>query len=211
MAHKRVIQAYKAPNQWVNSPPGLGDFVRGIAHLFEKLQGSGIELRVDVSQTGFAALIEQDPALFQTGDEARIAAAEEHFVDHQALHDRLVAFLHSGETELYVSTNLGAWNRTTLPQAAREFTAGFYRFSDEVERLVVQGLQTPAYEVLSVRCGDSFYSNAEGMVQQNVAPIICKLIEQHVLPRAQSPVVITSDCHPFKLELAKRYGMLMLL
>ncbi len=210
MGRKRVVQAYKAPDQWINSPPGLGDFVRGACHLFEKLQGSGIELRIDMSQTGFAALITQDSAVFQSGDPSRIAAAEEYFVDHVALHSRLVAFLHSDETELYVCTNLGAWNRTTLPVAVREFITGVYRFSQEVEAMNAQALQTDAFEVLSIRCGDSFYGNAEGSLQQSAVPIIFKLIEQTILPRVQSPLVVTSDCHPFKLELAKRYGMRML-
>ena len=184
--------------------------MRGITHLVEKLQGSGIELRVDVSQTGFVNLIEQDPAIFQCGDAVKIAAAEEYFVDHRALHDRLVAFLNSNETELYVCTNVGAWNRTTLPQAAREFSTGFYRFHADVEHQVAQALQTDAYEVLSVRCGDNFYSGTADMVQQTVFPIVCKLIEEQILPLAQFPVVITSDCHPFKLELAQRYGLLTL-
>ncbi len=207
---KRVIQAYKAPHQWVNGPPGLGDFVRGIAHLVEKLQGSGIEFRVDISQTGFASLIEQDPAIFHRGEEARIAAAEEYFVDHQALHNRLVAFLHSSENELYICTNVGAWNRTTLPLAAREFAKKFYCFHTEIERQVKIELQADAYEVLSVRCGDRFYNDTTTAANQAVSPIVYKLIEEQVLPRARKPVVITSDCHPLKLELSKRYGMLTL-
>ena len=210
MAPKRVVQAYKAPHQWINSPPGLGDFVRGACHLVEKLQGSGMELRLDVSQTGFAALITQDPALFQTGDAARIAGAEEHFVDHVALHQRLVDFLHSDQTELYICTNLGAWNRTTLPAYVRETMAGFYRFSADVEQMNLQALQLPAYEVLSVRCGDQFYNNDAGALQQGVAERIFSLIEDQVLPRAQAPVVVTSDCHAFKLELAQRFGLRLL-
>jgi len=207
---KRVIQVYKAPHQWFNSPPGLGDFVRGIAHLVEKLQGSGIELRIDVSQTNFLTHIEQDPAIFHSGEESRIAAAEEYFVDHQALHERLVAFLHSTEAELYICTNVGAWNRTTIPVAAREFSAGLYRFHPKLEQQITQALQTETYEVLSVRCGDIFYNNTASTVQQVVPQIIFKLIEEQVLPHAQLPVVITSDFHPLKLELSKRYGMLSL-
>ena len=60
MAAKRVIQTYKPPGRWLGTPPGLGDFVRGACHLFEVLQPLGIELRLDVSRTGFAALIDQD-------------------------------------------------------------------------------------------------------------------------------------------------------
>ena len=103
---KRVIQVYKAPHQWVNGPPGLGDFVRGTCHLFEKLEVSGMEFRVDISQTEFFHLIEHDESIFQVGNEGRIAQAEEYFVDHVALHHRIIAFQHSTDSELYISPTL---------------------------------------------------------------------------------------------------------
>jgi hypothetical protein len=207
MAAKRVIQVYKAPHQWINSPPGLGDFVRGICHLVEKLRGSGIELRVDVSQTGFAALIDQDPEVFQSGDEQRIASAQEYFVDHVALHDRLVAFLHSGESELYVCTNVGAWNRPTIPDDARAYARRFYSFNESIEQAVAQALPAPNYEVLSVRCGDQFYNDPGGRVHTDIEPVIHSLIEQQILPQLQFPLVVTSDCHELKLALQNRYGL----
>ena len=207
---KRVIQTYKAPHQWVNGPPGLGDFVRGICHLFEKLKHSGMELRVDISQTGFAALIDADDGFFQVGDEQRIASAEEYFVDHDALHHRLLAFQRSDEAELYICTNLGAWERKSLPDETRAFGQKFYRFNAEVERLNAQALPTAGYEVLSLRCGDRFYTDPDGQVHADVKPLICAIIEQQVLPQARSPLVLTSDCHELKLELAQRYGMTIL-
>jgi len=207
---KRLIQTYKGPKQWVNSPPGLGDFVRGIASLFEMLQGSGIELKVDISQTDFASLIVQDDTFFHQGEVARIAQAEEYFVDHVALRNRLLAFLHSEETELYVCTNLGAWNRLSLPEPTRVFTQKFYRFNDEIERMNAEALRARDYEVLSIRCGDRFYSDPTGTVGNEVKPLICSLIEQQILPNAKLPIVITSDCHELKCELAQRYGMLTL-
>ena len=207
MAVKRVIQVYKAPHQWISSPPGLGDFVRGICHLVEKLRGSGIELRVDVSQTGFAALIEQDPQIFQAGDEHRIASAEEYFVDHAALHERLVAFLHSDESELYVCTNCGAWNRTTIPDDVRSYARKFYCFIDSIEHTVAQALPVPHYEVLSVRCGDKFYSDPGGHISKDIEPVIFSIIETQVLPRLRFPLVVTSECYELKLALQKRYGM----
>jgi len=210
MKRKRVIQTYKAPHQWVASPPGLGDFVRGACHLFEWLHENGGELRIDVSQTGFAALIEQDQSMFQAGEEGRIASAEEHCEDHTALHNRLTAFLRSDETELYLCTNLGAWDRLTLPDSTRHFAGKFYRFSDQVEGMNAQALKVPDFEVLSVRCGDRFYGDAAGTVSNRKARRICSIIERHVLPRAQAPVVVTSDCHQLKVALADRYGMLML-
>lgn len=204
---KRVIQTYKAPQQWGVGPPGLGDFVRGACHLVEKLQGSGIELRIDISQTGFADLIEWDEAVFHRGPEDRVGMAEEYFVDHVALHNRLVAFLHSDETELYVCTNLGAWSRPALPAHVIDFIRGFYRFTDEIEEMNRQALNLAEYEVLSIRCGDTFYNDAAAMVQDDKLPLIFSLIEQRILPRTQSPLVVTSDCYELKCELARRYGM----
>jgi hypothetical protein len=207
---KRVIQTFKAPSQWVNSPPGLGDFVRGACHLFEELQACGVELRIDVSQTGFFNLIKQDPSIFHLGEASRAANADEYFVDHIALHNRLNTFLHSKENELYVCTNLGAWNRLTLPDNVRAFIQKFYCFTDEVEIMTAQALQISDYEVLSLRCGDNFYSDPTSKVRDDVMRMICSTIEQHILPRAKFPVVVTSDCHELKCEIAKRYGMLML-
>lgn len=210
MTTKRVIQTYKAPHQWINSPPGLGDFVRGISHLYEKLEVSGMELRIDISQTEFSRLIVQDPSIFHVGEEARIASAEEYFVDHVALHNRLVAFQHSSESELYICTNLGAWNRLTLPESTREFSRKFYRFSDDVENMNAGALKKTEYEVLSVRCGDHFYGNPTDKVRNDQEAQIFGLIERQILPRTQLPLVVTSDCHELKCELARRYGMLTL-
>ena len=211
MTVKRVIQTYKAPHQWVESPPGLGDFVRGACHLFETLQRLGVELRIDVSQTEFASLIKQDPSLFHAGEKGRIASAEEYFEDHDhlTLQDRLMTFLRSGETELYVSTNLGAWHRLALPDATRGFIAGFYHFTDEIEHLTALALPA-AYEVLSVRCGDHCYSDPAASVSGDSARLIDSIIERHVLPRTQFPLVVTSDCHELKLDLARRYGFITL-
>lgn len=207
---KRIIQTYKAPHQWTNSPPGIGDFIRGSCHLFEKLQGSGVEFRIDISQTGFSDLIEQDPSVFQTGAEHRIAAATEYFEDHVALHNSLVAFLNSDETDYYVCTNLGAWNRLTLPESTRGFIQNFYHFSEQVESLTAQALQKTEYEVLSIRCGDHFYNDPNGVVQNDVERMITAIMEQQILPRARLPVAVTSDCHELKCELARRYGLLTL-
>lgn len=208
MTVRRVIQCYKAPHQWIESPPGLGDYIRGACHLFETLTPLGIELRLDLSQTGFAALILQDESIFQAGEAGRIASAGEYFEDedHLALQERLMAFSRSGDAELYVSTNIGGWNRLALPDATRDFAGNFYRFSDEVEREA--GAAVPAsYEVLSVRCGDHCYHDPAATVTAESERLIGSIIERHVLPRQQFPLVVTSDCHGLKLALAQRYGM----
>lgn len=212
MAAKRVIQTYKAPGQWRGTPPGLGDFVRGACHLFETLQPLGIELRLDVSRTGFAGLIEQDESIFQAGAEDRITAAAEYFEasDHHALRRRLSAFEKSDETELYLCTNLGAWDRLTLPEPTRQFIAGFYGFTEDVERATAERIQTREYELLSVRCGDQFYGDPGARVSDSDAQRIRSLVEKHVLTRLQAPLVITSDSHDLKMALASQYGMLLL-
>lgn len=205
---KRVIQTYKAPHQWIESPPGLGDFVRGACHLFEILQRLGIELRIDVSQTEFAGLITQDESIFHTGEKSRVASAEEFFEDQDdlMLQERLMTFLRSADTEFYVSANLGAWNRLTLPDATREFAGKFYHFTDEVERDIALAVPS-SYEVLSVRCGDHCYNDPTARVSVEAELLIHSIIEQHVLPRRQAPVVVTSDCHALKLDLARRYDL----
>lgn len=207
---KRIIQAYKPPQQWVNGPPGLGDFVRGACHMYEKLEISGMEFRIDISQTEFFNLIEHDDSIFQIGDAGRIASSEEYFVDHVALHHRIIAFQHSSDSELYICTNLGAWHRPGLNEATRAFIQKFYRFKPEVEQMTAKALPTPDYEVLSVRCGDSFYTDPNSRVQGNVEAIIFSIIEQQVLPQARFPLVVTSDSYELKCELARRYGMQML-
>lgn len=208
---KRVIQVYKAPHQWRGSPPGMGDFVRGACHLYERLEGTGISLRLDVSQTGFVDLIEQAPEIFQSGDVPQIAAAAEHFDEpgHQVLLERIKAFSRSSLTELYVCTNIGDWNRLTLPERTRTFMRGFYRFGVEVEAAVAA--EVPAeYEVLSVRCGDEFYRNTGRRVSDAVARRVRSIVEARILPRAQRPIVVTSDCYTLKRDLVDQYGMAML-
>lgn len=211
MTAPRVIQTYKGPGQWLDSPPGLGDFVRGTCHLFEFLQPLGVELKIDVSQTEFSRLIEPDASFFHTGEKSLVAGAEEYFEDHHhaPLRERLTAFARSGEAELYLSTNLGAWDRLTLPDATREFARKLYRFTDDVERELASAMPGP-YEVLSVRCGDHCYHDRSVRVSPSTERRIDSIIERHVLPRRQFPMVVTSDCHTLKLDLAHRYGLAML-
>ena len=207
---KRLIQTYKAPKDWVNSPPGLGDFVRGITHLIERVHGSNIELRIDVSQTEFANLIIQNPDIFQTGDPAHIATAEEYFVDHWKLEERLLAFSKSEESELYICTNLGDWNRIKLPSIARDFTSHFYNFDKVVVDKLISQLPVSHYEVLSLRCGDSFYGQSSDDLNFTLDSFLYKIIEEQIIPNTRAPLIITSDSYSVKLALASRYGFLLL-
>jgi|GEM_PF-3673232 len=210
MQLKRVIQTFKAPQQWTNTPPGLGDFVRGICYLHEILQGSGIELRVDVSQTEFVDLIEQSPSFFWIGAKQSIANAEEHFIDHPAAFDRLKEFFESDETEFYISTNIGNWDRVEIPEKTLQFARNFFAFTPHVEHLNANQLASKEYETLSIRCGDVFYKDPSIGLIEEAKVQIRSIIEEHVLPRAIHPIAVTSDCYELKQELAKRYGMMSL-
>lgn len=211
MNAKRVIQCYKPPGQWTLSPPGVGDFIRGGCHLFEMLQSQGVEVRFDVSATDFAPLIEQDPAVFHAGTSERIAGAAEFFDEHQypELRERLRSFVRSNDSELYICTNIGAWNRTSLPPETRRFAAGFYRFVDSVES-EARAVGVPGYDVLSVRCGDELFEAPDALPPQDVRDTVARLVRAHVLPHAQRPIVVTTDAHAFKQELSKQFGMLAL-
>ncbi len=205
---KRIVHVYKGPGQWHRSPPGIGDFVRGTCHLFEPLQGTGADIRIDISQTDFSSLIQQDPAFFQTSEPAKIAAAAECFVDADRAQERITEFLRSSDEEFFLSTNLGAWGRTKLDTPTREFAKHFYRFTPEVERLTAEFAKGD-YAALSIRCGDKFYGKEGEHTDTTLNRRVFTLIEKDVLCELRGrPLVVMSDCHPLKLELVRRYGML---
>lgn len=210
MAVKRLVQTYKAAGQWQGSPPGIGDFIRGSCHLFERLAGSGVEFRIDISQSGFADLIEHDDAIFHRGDAAAIARAGEHFEDDRAFERDLAAFVASDDDLLYVCSNMGAWHRVALPVATRAFMQGFYRFTADVEQPVRAAIDTDQFEVLSIRCGDRFFDDPSTTVGGEQARVVQNVIERHILPHRRSPLVIISDSYALKMALASRYGVKVL-
>lgn len=207
---KTLVQCYKGAGQWINSPPGLGDFIRGTSHLHELLANSGVELRIDMSQSGFDQQFVPDVALSFRGDPVRIAQAEEYFEDHAALVARIQAFLQSGETALYVCTNLGAWNRTTLPAATVAFMRQFLQFQPHVHMAVDQAIPVTQFEVLSIRCGDAFYDAGQTPSHVHFMAQAQRLLETEILPRISHPLVLTSDSYELKCALAQRYGLLFL-
>ncbi len=174
-----------------------------------------MEFRIDVSQSEFCGFILQDESIFNRGDQDHIGCAEEYFVDHAALRERLLTFQRSDETEFYVCTNLGAWNRLTLTENTRDFIRKFYCFTEEIENRIGCVFNDIEYETLVVRCGDCFYGDDRLGVDtiansKKIEQTISSIVEHHILPRAQLPIVVTSDNHELKLVLASRYGMLML-
>src|SRR5882724_20807 len=208
---KRIVQVYKAGPDWVGVPPGLGDFVRGICHLYEKVQRyPDLELRIDMSQTGFFDLIEFDKEVFQVGDPAKIASAQEYFINHEALHKRFDEFVRSEESELYLCTNLGDWNRTTLPPEIRIFAQKFYRFRPSVHDTNREALGENPYAVLSIRAGDEFYGEKASDVGRELKARLFALIEKRILQNTPYPLVVTSDSFQLKRELCDRFQLKML-
>jgi hypothetical protein len=222
---KRVVQVFKPPSRWKNSPPGIGDFIRGCVHLFEILKDSTTEFRIDLSLTEFDSLIEFNPSVFQRGEIDRIVGAEEHFTDHDVLMRRIVEFSKSSEEYLYISTNLGFWGRLEISDEAKEFVKNLYSFNEKVKSVYkaqllylhqtqqFQNLKDLDYQVISIRCGDQFYANPSQAVQSQTESVIEKIIEGYVLPRRELrmlPVIVTSDSYYLKLTLAKKYNFMML-
>ena len=208
---KRIVQTYKTGKDWKESPPGLGDFVRGICHLHEIVsRTSGLELRIDVSQTEFAPLIEFDESAFVASPADRVASATEYFVDHDAFQRDLKAFAASGRNEWYVSTNLGHWRRTSLPSETKTFAKKFYCFKSEVQAANREALGEQPYEVLSIRAGDHFYGESGNRVEQPLQRTLYHLIERRILPRSRHPLVVTSDSYHLKHDLCTRYNLKML-
>lgn len=210
MKTKRVIQVYKPPNRWVNSPIGLGDFIRGFCALHELLHNTDAELRIDVSQTEFSHVIEQDPSFFCAGDPELIGNAEEIFVNHPAAVACVQKFLASDESELYISTNLGNWDWLQMSERTRHFARKFYQFDRSIELQIESSFCQPAYEALSIRCGDVFFSDSSFQITNPARLLIHAIIEEHILPVCKLPLVITTDCFALKQELNQRYGMLFL-
>ena len=207
---KRLIQCYKGAGQWTNSPPGLGDFIRGTSHLHELLCNSGLELVIDMSQSGFSEQLITDPFISSTADSANVALAEEYFEDHGALLGRIQTFVQSDQPNLYVSTNLGAWNRTTLPPATISFMRRLLQFTPQVASSVLASLPVTNYEVVSFRCGDAFYSGGETPSHTHLMRRAEQFLENIILPRIRHPLVLTSDSYELKCALAERYGLLYL-
>ena len=207
---KTLIHCYKRHNQWHNGPPGLGDFIRGTAHLHELLTDSGIKLQIDFSQSGFAKLLIKDESYSFKGEANKVASAEEYFVDHISLIERVKLFAKSDQDELYICTNLGAWNRTTLPKETQEFMRKNLRFHPEIETKLTEMLVPKDFEVISVRCGDAFYNGEPGPHHDFFLEQTEKFFQQIIRPRVSHPLVIASDNYYLKRELANRHGLLIL-
>jgi len=207
---KKVIHCYKGSKQWINGTPGFGDFLRGTCHLHEILVDTGVELRIDMSQSGFAEQLLENQFISFMGDASDIAHAEEYFEDHNALRRRLQAFVHSDQSSLYISTNLGAWDRTTLPGSTIAFMQSFMQFKPDIDCSIQASLKVSDYEVVSLRCGDDFFRAGQAPAHAHLEDQAQRFLENMILPKIQHPLVLTSDSFEIKCALAERYGLLYL-
>ena len=209
---KTIIHTYKSGRQWIHpSPPGLGDFIRGTCHLFERLDGTGCVLKVDISQTEFSELIDCDPSFFHVGEADKVANAEEWFAHHKDLLARIDRFLSSTEEELYLCTNLGNWARTSLPGKTRDFIKKFYQFNSKVTLPCDEVIAGRPYELLSIRTGDGFVGNGRGGdgVRGDLKLLLFSLIENRIVAHSHLPIVVISDSYDLKMELARRYNFIV--
>lgn len=209
---KRLIQVYKGLAQWGSvGPPGFGDFIRGICHLYEMLGNHpDVKLYIDLSQSEFAKYIVSNPDILFVGDPQQIIDAPTYFVDHAALQERLKDFIDSDEQELYLSTNVGDWNRTLLPSPVKEFARQFYQFDPAIEHEVASAIGVKDYAVLSIRCGDHFFQQGKEYPLSEIPQKLTEIIENSILKQCPIPILVTSDHYELKVMLAKKYGFLML-
>lgn len=203
---KQLVHCYKHPNQWTNSPPGLGDFMRGTCHLYELSQIHGFELLVDLHQSGFHRYFTSAEDLVTADEAYKVANAAEYFVDHEALLNDLGRFLSGNDKRLHISTNLGAWDRRTLLPSTKEYLKGIFCFDPLMIAHIRQLIGLDNFDVISIRCGDGFYNNKDLTLPANYLALVVHLINNHIQSTAKFPIVITSDSFELKQFLIKQFG-----
>lgn len=206
---KTVVQVYKAGSDWHNStPPGIGDYIRGLASLDELGREFGFDVVSDVSQSDYAKAVDQDQPLFHVGDPAAIRKAGEYFTDHNALLVDLWRFVAKQPDEvLYISTNLGHPQRGYLPDETRRYLRQWFNFRPEVSVREALSLLPQSYGVLSIRCGDIFFKTG-GALSPPHRKLVLETIEDEVAPVAPARMVVMSDSEDMADLVAKTFGFL---
>lgn len=203
---KRIVQAFKRPEDWEHGTPGIGDFIRGTIHLYELGRKFDIDVKVDISGSLLDPHINYDDAMFIRGGDKQSTNAEEHFQDHAALVERLWEFSRSGDDELYLSTNLGRWSRTNLPSDIAEFAKKFFSFRNSVTDPINSWLPDSDIRVLHVRCGDRFF-HADRRLPRLQRAALAKIIEDNI-DLDGPPVVVISDSVWLKTYLVRKYSFI---
>ena len=107
---KTIVQVYKPAGAWANSPPGVGDFIRGACHLHELATRAGHSFKIDISETKEPDDVIVDNAqLFNSGPTREVTGAKEFFkhTDHVRLLKTLDEFFNSNRQTIFVCTNMG--------------------------------------------------------------------------------------------------------
>lgn len=180
--------------------------MRGTCHLYELSQLHGFELLVDLHQSGFHQYFTSAEDLVTADEAYQVANAAEYFVDHEALLNNLGSFLRSNDRRLHVSTNLGAWDRRTLLPSTKEHLKGIFCFDPSMIKRIRQLIAVDDYDVISIRCGDGFYTSEGLTLPENYLALVEHLINDHIQSIAKFPIVITSDSFELKQFLIRRFG-----
>lgn len=117
---------------------------------------------MDVSNTGFAELIDQDPDHFHSGPLEETSCSGEFFSNNnQELWDALNTFKSSDADHIYPTSNLGDWNRHSLPEACRIFGGAFFQFNKTVTNHSDPYTENGPFEVVHIRTGDIYMSRGD--------------------------------------------------
>jgi len=171
---------------------------------------------MDVSNTGFAELIDQDPDHFHSGPLEETSCSGEFFSNNnQELWDALNTFKSSDADHIYLTSNLGDWNRHSLPEACRIFGGAFFQFNKTVTNHSDPYTENGPFEVVHIRTGDIYMSRGDqhpkGIIDVSAAnKKLQRIIEDSILIESKSPIIIMSDSVELKQHLAQRYGFKVL-
>ena len=211
---KKIIHVYKASHRWIERSPGIGHFIRGSCYLHEILQGRQVDLKIDISSSQLSQFIINDKQVFNVGRGNKLNGAKEYFApeikDHGNLVNDLNNFLSSDTQELYISTNVGSWDRSSIPVETKSFVGKFFNFRTITENKFRKLIECSEYEVLSVRSGYPQHGEVSRLDAIEKMNILNRMVEEYILPRIKYPLVISSDSYEIKKALAERFGFLIL-
>jgi len=211
---KNITHVYKGMHGWVDRPPGIGQFIRGSCYLHEILNSRQVDFKIDISGSKLSQFICDDDEIFSLKKYHNKIKAREYFAadikNHGRLVDDLNQYLASESTELYLSTNVGSWDRVRVPSETKDFIRRFFHFREIVENKFKKIVATEDYEVLSIRCGYPQHQEISSLDAREQLTITARIIEEKILPQIERPLVVSCDSYEFKKMLAKRYGFLVL-
>lgn len=211
---KKIIHVYKSSQHWVDRSPGIGHFIRGSCYLYEILKGRQIDLKIDISSSQLSTFINSDEELFSGEQKNKLNEAKEYFApeikDHGNLVNDMNDFFFSDNQELYISTNVGAWERSSISTETKNFVGKFFNFRTGIEKKIWKLIGHNNYEVLNIRSGYPQHGEISRLDAIQKINILNRMVQEYILPRIKHPLVISSDSYEIKKVLAERFGFLML-